>query len=62
MRMKFYCPYCKEVVSNETNDVEQCTKRDGVIRVIYYIHLECNTKIVPIVSDDLPFGYNPYQE
>lgn len=62
MKMKLYCPFCKEIIKDNTNDVAQCTKRDGVIRIIDYIHLECNTKMVPVVSDDLPFGYNPYQE
>lgn len=60
--MKLYCPYCKKTIRNTTREVAECTKRDGVIRVIDYIHLECNTKMVPVVSDDLPFGYNPYQE
>lgn len=60
--MKLYCPYCKKTIRNTTNEVGECTKRDGVIRVIDFIHLECNTKMVPVASDDLPFGYNPYQE
>lgn len=59
--MKFYCPYCKLIVDNN-NDVAQCTKIDGVIRVINYIHLECRTNMIPTVSEDMPYGYNPYKE
>ena len=62
MRMKFYCPYCNELVDDENNDVTQCTKRDGVIRIIDYIHLECNTKLVPTITEDFPMGFKPYQE
>lgn len=59
---KFYCPTCEKVVKDTTKDVFQVITKHNCFKIVNYIHQECSTKLIPLVSEDLPLGYNPYQE